>query len=145
MSARAWVSGSTLAKAASAAGIAPIGKSEPAKNHGTIATAGSGADVLLLRRDAVGERLGRRRTSPTAKPTPAATNQRDPGGRARGSRRRAGTAAPISTASCRPLTASATARLPSTSSGRGTGRREQVAAGAAVAVDDDADARRTCS
>src|SRR5437588_536531 len=41
MTAKACVSGSTLAKAASHAGRPEIGNSEPAKNHGTMAMAGT--------------------------------------------------------------------------------------------------------
>ena len=98
-----------------------IGNSEPAKNHGTIAIAGTRGDVLLLPSDAAGERLGDavHRRSRTARA--AATNQATPAAlrvevdAAQRARRRS------ARATWSAVTASATTRLPSTSSGRGIG------------------------
>src|SRR6266699_1388119 len=129
MIASACVSGSTLANAASAAGIAPIGKSEPAKNHGTIATAGNAPTYSSCD----GMRLASVSATPymtTTRPMLAARNHAIPVAVPEKSAPRR-TAAPISTASWRPLTARAPHRC-----------RDQVPPGAAVAFDEEADARQ---
>ena len=95
--------------------------------------------------DAVGERLGHAVHADARAARRAPTNQSDAAA-PRGSRSPRSVAAPISAASCSAVTASATARLPNTSSERGDRRGEQLAPRAALAVDDHADARRTsCS
>ena len=138
MSAIAWVRGRTLANAVRAPGSALMGNSAPAKNHGRIATTG----VAPMYSSWLGMRLAIVSATPymkTAKPTAAPTNQAMPVALTWKSAPRSA-ATPTSTATCSALSASATSRLPSTSSAPRDGRGEQLALGAAVAVDDDAEA-----
>src|SRR5436189_208268 len=121
MSASAWVSGSTLANAVSAPGSAVIGKSAPAKNQGTIATAG----VAAMYSSCSGMRLASVSAIPymnTANRIAAGTNQATPLTVAWKWAPRA-MATPISTATWRAATASTTTRLPSTSRPRRRGVR----------------------
>ena len=119
MSASECVSGRNRATHVMPTGIAVIGKSEPARNQGAIAIAGRRAMYSSWR----GIRLARISAIPymaMVKPAVAPRNQSTPLVVAWKWMPRA-TARPSRVAICSPVIATATMRLPKTSSARGTG------------------------